>query len=55
MARYLNQFHKESTERKLRKMEEWKKQPLNYEVELKRQQEMHKKLAELYPSESKKK
>lgn len=24
---YLNQFHKESTERMLRKMEEWKKSP----------------------------
>ena len=26
---YLNQYHRESTERKLRKMEEWKKSPMN--------------------------
>ncbi len=25
--KYLNQFHKESTERMLRKLEEWKKSP----------------------------
>ena len=54
MAQYLNQFHKESTERKLRKIQEWRKQPLNYERELKRQQEMHKRLAELYPNDSNK-
>ena len=27
--KYLNQFHKETTERKLREMEEWKKQPFD--------------------------
>jgi len=26
---FLNQFHKESTERTLRKMQEWKKQPMS--------------------------
>lgn len=54
MAQYLNQFHKESEERKLRKIQEWRKQPLNYERELKRQQEMHKRLAELYPEDNNK-
>lgn len=54
MAQYLNQFHKESEERKLRKIREWRKQPLNYERELKRQQEMHKRLAELYPEDNNK-
>lgn len=28
---YLNQFHKESVERKLRKIEEFKKSPMNSE------------------------
>ena len=26
---YLNQFHRESTERKIRKMEDWMKSPMN--------------------------
>ena len=26
---YLNQYHKESTERKLKKIAEWKKSPMN--------------------------
>ncbi|MEG1909368.1 MAG: hypothetical protein RR190_00170 [Bacteroidales bacterium] len=39
---YLNQFHKESTERCLKKIAEMKT-PINYEEELKRHQEMHRK------------
>ena len=53
--KYFNQFHKESEERKLKKIEEWKRQPLDYKIELKRQQEMHKRLAELYPEQNEKK
>jgi hypothetical protein len=30
--KYLNQFHKESTERKLKKIEEWSKSPLPLET-----------------------
>ena len=33
-GKYLNQFHKESTERKLRYLAECKKQPLDLEREL---------------------
>lgn len=51
MPQYLNQFHKESEERKMRKIQEWRKQPVNYEEEYKRHTEMHKKLRELYPED----
>ena len=41
-GKYLNQFHKESTERKLRKLAEWKKQRLDLEKELRLMEERHK-------------
>ena len=34
---YLNQFHKESTERKMKQIEEWRKSPVDLEGALKRQ------------------
>lgn len=37
---YLNQFHKESTEKAMLSIQEMKKTPFNYEKELKRQAEM---------------
>ena len=40
-GKYLNQFHKESTERTLRKLEEWKKQPLDWEKESRLMEERH--------------
>lgn len=46
--KYLNQFHKESTERKLKKMEVWEKHSLNSSEEVRKMVEMHKQLKELY-------
>lgn len=40
-GKFLNQFHKESTERSLRYLEERKKQPLDLEKELRVQKEIH--------------
>jgi len=52
---YLNQFHKDSTLKCLKEIEEQKKLPLNAEEESKKHFEMHKKLKELYPNEKGKK
>lgn len=49
---YLNQFHKESTERKLAELEEQRKSPLNAQEEVKKHFEMHKRLAETYPEDN---
>jgi hypothetical protein len=35
-SKYINDFHKESVEKKLKAIEEMKKTPANYEEELKR-------------------
>lgn len=34
---YLNEFHRQSTERKLKKIEEWRKVPTSYETVMKHQ------------------
>ena len=47
--KYLNQFHKESTERKLRKMEEWKKQPIDCANESARMKRLVAEAEKLYP------
>lgn len=44
---YLNKYHKETTERTLKAIEEMKKSPINYEEELKRHEEIHKRSAKL--------
>lgn len=41
---YLNLFHKESSERKIKAIQEMKKTPMNYEQELMRHKKMHEKL-----------
>ena len=46
---YLNQFHKESTERKLKELEEQKKLSLNTTEEAKKIKEMHERIARKYP------
>lgn len=38
--KYLNKFHQESTERKLKKIAEMRKTPVDYEKEVKRHREM---------------
>lgn len=48
--KYLNPFHKESSERKMKRIAERKKLSLKADEEAKKHFEMHKKLAELYPS-----
>lgn len=45
--KYFNQFHKESTEKSLKALAEMKKQPINYEEELKRHEEIHERAAVL--------
>lgn len=42
-TKYLNQFHKESTERQLKAIAEMKKSPMNYEKEL----EKHKRISQI--------
>ncbi len=46
MTKYLNQFHKESTERCLKYLANRKNRSINYDEELKRHQEMHRKAKE---------
>lgn len=50
--KYLNQFHKESQERCMKKIQAQKNSPLNAKEESKKHFEMHKKLKELYPKEA---
>jgi len=40
--KYLNQFHKESSDRKIQKLKEQKGSPLNAEEEARKHFEMHK-------------
>jgi hypothetical protein len=47
---YLNQFHKDSEERKMKQLQEWKKNPIPASEASKKQFEMHKELAKTYPS-----
>jgi hypothetical protein len=42
--KYLNKFHKESTERKMKRLERLKKQPVSYESALQQANEMHKRI-----------
>ena len=46
---YLNRFHKESTERCLKKVAASKSLQLNCEEESRRAKEMHKRISKLYP------
>ena len=48
-TKYLNQYHKESTERKLKKLEEQKKLSLNSIDEAKKIKEMHERIKKLNP------
>lgn len=47
---YLNQFHKESSERKMKELEEQKKLKLNSKEEVKKHLEMHERIARKYPN-----
>jgi len=47
---YLNKFHKESEERKMKKLEEQKNLKLNSKEEVKKMFEMHKRIAKKYPN-----
>lgn len=44
---YLNQFHKETTEKSLKAIAEMKKTPINYEEELERHNQIHIRAAKL--------
>lgn len=44
--KYLNQFHRESEKKKMKKLEEWSKMPLSAFQESKKHFEMHRKLKE---------
>jgi len=46
---YFNQFHKESTERKLKELDEQKNLKLNSQEEAKKMFEMHERIARKYP------
>lgn len=48
--KYLNQFHKESAERKMKKVEEWQKNPVPASEACKQQFEMHERIAKDYPT-----
>ncbi len=50
---YFNEFHKESTIRCLKEIEEQKKMPLNAKEEAKRLFAMHKRIALQYPTNNK--
>ena len=52
--KYLNQFHKESSERKIKKVKEWLKNPLPASEASREQSEMHKEIARTYPNENSK-
>lgn len=47
---YFNQFHKESTERKMKELEGQKKLKLNSKEEVKKMFEMHERIAKKYPN-----
>ena len=47
--KYRNKFHEESSKRKMKKVEEWAKNPRPAAEVAKQHFEMHRKLAELYP------
>jgi hypothetical protein len=48
--KYINQFHKDSEERKLKKLEELNKLKLNSKEEVKKHFEMHERIAKKYPN-----
>jgi hypothetical protein len=47
---YLNQFHKESEERKAKKMKEWLKNPISASEASREQFVMHEEIARTYPN-----
>ena len=51
---YLNQFHRESVERCLKKVAQSKSLQLNCEEESKKAQEMHRRISKLYPAQTQK-
>lgn len=53
--KYLNQFHKESSQRKQAQVEQWRKNPVPSSEASKKQFEMHKRIAETYPNQIDKK
>jgi hypothetical protein len=50
--KYLNQFHKESAERKMKKVEEWQKNPVPASEACKQQFEMHERIAKDNPKDA---
>ncbi len=50
---YLNEFHKKSTEAKIKQMEDWRKNPIPEEEACKKAFEMHKELEKACPPKSK--
>ncbi len=50
--KYLNQFHKESEERKMKQVEEWAKNPPSAAEASRKHFEMHKRIERLYPQQS---
>lgn len=51
MMKYQNEFHRQSEERKMKQMQEWKKNPPPAAEVSKKQLEMHKEIARLYPNQ----
>ena len=49
---YLNDFHKESAERKMKKVENWQKNPVPASEACKQQFEMHERIAKDYPRDN---
>jgi hypothetical protein len=49
---YLNKFHKETSEQKMKEIEEQKQLQLNSKDEVKKHLEMHKRIAQKYPNGS---
>jgi hypothetical protein len=45
---YLNQFHKESAERKMKKVKEWLKNPIPASEALREQSEIHREIDRIY-------
>ena len=47
--KYLNKYHEETTKRKIKAIQESKKLPMDVAEEVKKQFEMHKRIAKNYP------
>jgi hypothetical protein len=51
--KYLNQYHKESEQRKAKKLAEWLQNPIPASEALKQQSEIHKEIRRIYGNKNK--